>query len=108
MRGHAPGTGAREGKLDAACEPLLEFAQRFLRRDDEIGLRRFGSGDLLLRLGRLQPVARFFLDRDVQARVEPPAQSAPRLGIADGIYFPAHVALPRLPLTARSRKWEGK
>ena len=45
---------------------------------------------------------------DVDARLQPPAKRAARLGNADRVQVPTHHAILHPALTARSRNWQGR
>ena len=93
VRKHTLGARASEGKLDAAREALLKFGKRLVAGLADVCYRiRFGR-PFTARYRRLQPIARLFLNGDVDARVEPPRQRALGLCEADMTCFPTHLAI---------------
>ncbi len=79
MRKDPFGARTRQRKLNAACEPLLKPGKRFVARSGDVGFAtglRGRSGAWRL---RLHPVARLFLNRDIDACVEPPRERASSL-----------------------------
>ena len=94
------------GRSALLAEPGLERVERL-----GLGSATFGAGAAAAwRIGAwrgLEPVARLFLDGDVDARLEPPAKRAARLGRADRRPVPHPSAHLSPPLTARSRNWQG-
>src|SRR5206468_3394947 len=95
-----------ERELDAARQPLLELGERLAARLKDIRLCALYRRRPMAARIRLQPVARFFLDGDVDAGLEPPRQRAARVARSqistDHFRFPP-TALSSPPLTPRSR-----
>ena len=98
-----------ERQLRAARQPVAE-ARRASRG---WAGRRLGAGagsatGLARGGGGRQPVARLFLDGDIDAGLEPPGQCAARLGNADRCPLPRPRLYSSPPLTPWSRNWQGR
>jgi hypothetical protein len=83
-------SGIRKGKLHAARQPLLKLGKRFVTGLHHVRQLRWLRRWPFRGRCRFQPVARLFLDGDVDAGVQPPRERAPGLFEADMLNFPTH------------------